>query len=65
VLVDADTLDDAFTVTDPETWVPRWTARMPWHTPDGMRYEYACHEVHYGLADTLRAARVADKDKAK
>ena len=61
--VDADTLDYAFTVTDPETWVRPWTARMPWRTQDGMMYEYACHEGNYGLANTLRASRVADKAK--
>ena len=62
---DARTLDYEFTVTDPETWARPWTARMPWHTPEGMLYEYACHEGNYGLANTLRAARLADKNRAK
>jgi hypothetical protein len=63
--VDARALEYEFTVTDPETWVRPWTARFPWHTPDGMLYEYACHEGNYGLANTLRAARLADKNKTK
>ena len=28
---------------------------------DGLIYEYACHEGNYGLANTLRSARVAEK----
>jgi hypothetical protein len=63
--VDANTIDYSFTVNDPETWVRPWTVRVPWHTPEGLLYEYACHEGNYGLVNILRAARVADKEKAK
>jgi hypothetical protein len=61
--VDADTIDYQFTVTDPETWVRPWTVAVPWHTPEGMLYEYACHEGNYGLANTLTAARKAEQEK--
>jgi hypothetical protein len=63
--VDADTIDYRFTVTDPETWARPWTAAVPWHKPDGMLYEYACHEGNYGLENTLRAARALEKEKAQ
>ena len=59
--VDAETIDYSFTVTDPDTWVRPWTARMPWNKVDGLMYEYACHEGNYGLANTLRSARAAEK----
>ena len=59
--VDADTIDYQFTVTDPETWTRPWTVKMPWNKVDGLMYEYACHEGNYGLANTLRSARVAEK----
>jgi hypothetical protein len=59
--IDANTIDYQFTVTDPETWTRPWTAKMPWNKVDGLMYEYACHEGNYGLANTLRSARVAEK----
>jgi hypothetical protein len=61
--VDANTIDYRFTVSDPQTWERPWTVAVPWHKPEGMLYEYACHEGNYGLANTLRAARAAEKDK--
>jgi hypothetical protein len=48
-------------VTDPETWTRPWTVKMPWNKVDGLMYEYACHEGNYGLANTLRSARAAEK----
>lgn len=59
--VDAETIDYRFTIADPETWTRPWTAALPWNKADGLIYEYACHEGNYGLANTLRAARVAEK----
>jgi hypothetical protein len=59
--VDAETIDYQFTVTDPETWTRPWTVKMPWNKVDGLMYEYACHEGNYGLANTLRSARAAEK----
>ena len=59
--VDAGTIDYQFTVTDPETWARPWTAKLPWNKVDGLIYEYACHEGNYGLANTLRSARFAEK----
>jgi hypothetical protein len=34
---------------------------MPWNKETGLMYEYACHEGNYGLANTLRSARMAEK----
>lgn len=60
--IDETTIDYEFTVTDPETWVRPWTVNVPWFRPDGMLYEYACHEGNYGLANTLTAARKLERD---
>ena len=60
--VDADSIDYRFTITDPDTWVRPWTVALPWNRETGLIYEYACHEGNYGLANTLNAARVAEKD---
>ena len=60
--IDADTIDYRFTITDPETWTRPWTVALPWNRLTGLIYEYACHEGNYGLANTLNAARVAERD---
>jgi hypothetical protein len=62
--VDANTIDYQFTISDPETWTRPWTVKMPWNKADGLMYEYACHEGNYGLANTLRSARAAEKAQA-
>ena len=59
--LDANTIDYQFTISDPETWTRPWTVKMPWNKVDGLIYEYACHEGNYGLANTLRSARAAEK----
>jgi hypothetical protein len=61
--VDEHTLDYRFTVSDPETWARPWTVQVPWFTPQGMLYEYACHEGNYGLINTLKAARSEEQKK--
>jgi hypothetical protein len=63
--VDETTIDYQFTVSDPATWVRPWTVQVPWHRPQGMLYEYACHEGNYGLANTLSAARALERDAQK
>jgi hypothetical protein len=63
--VDAETIDYQFTVSDPDTWTRPWTVKMPWSKVDGLMYEYACHEGNYGLANTLRSARAAEKAQNK
>lgn len=62
--VSADRIVYQFTVDDPKTWTRPWTAEVPMLTAKGPLYEYACHEGNYGMANTLRGARVADKERA-
>jgi hypothetical protein len=58
--VDADTISYRFTVEDPQTWTRSWSGETPLRRWTGPIYEYACHEGNYGLANILRAARVAE-----
>ncbi len=55
-----DNIHYAFTVDDPETWVQPWSGEMEIRRTEGPIYEYACHEGNLGLANILRAARVAE-----
>jgi hypothetical protein len=58
--VGEDLIHYAFTVDDPETWVAPWSGEMDIRRTEGPIYEYACHEGNLGLANILRAARVAE-----
>jgi len=58
---DRDTMTYRFTVDDPKTWTRSWSGEMSFHRWDGPIYEYACHEGNYGLANILRAARLAEQ----
>jgi hypothetical protein len=62
---DANTVTYRFTVEDPATWDKPWTAEVPWTHEDGLIYEFACHEGNYGLANTLRGARIDEEDAKK
>ena len=59
--VDADTIRYEFKVEDPGMWTAPWSGEMPIRKFEGPIYEYACHEGNYGLANILRAARVAER----
>ena len=63
--VDADTILYKFTVEDPGMWTKPWSGELPITKIDGQLYEYACNEGNYGLANTMRGARVADEEAAK
>jgi hypothetical protein len=58
---DAKTLIYEFTIDDPASFVKPWTAVLPMTKSDDQIFEYACHEGNYGLVNTMRGARVADK----
>ena len=58
--VDANTLEYAFTVTDPTTFVRSWTASIPYLVTDEQLFEYACHEGNYGMEGILSGARVEE-----
>jgi len=59
--VDANTIRYEFRVEDPGMWTAPWSGEMPIRKFEGPIYEYACHEGNYGLANILRAARVAER----
>jgi hypothetical protein len=63
--VDADTILYQFTVEDPGMWTKPWSGEVPISKIQGQLYEYACHEANYGLANTLRGARVAEEEAGK
>jgi hypothetical protein len=60
---DRDTITYRFTVDDPKTWTRSWSGETMLRRWDGPIYEYACHEGNYGLANILRAARLAEAAK--
>jgi hypothetical protein len=59
--VSADRIHYEFTMHDPVTWTAPWRAEVPMVRSDGRPYEYTCHEGNYGIVNTLRGARLADK----
>jgi hypothetical protein len=63
--VSADEISYQFTVEDPRTWTKPWSAEIPMLHTDGRLYEYACHEGNYGMVNTLKGARAADKKANK
>ena len=65
--VDDETIDYAFTMTDPAMFTRSWTATLPMTTNQASRgvtsgpmFEYACHEGNYGLLNIMRGARAQD-----
>jgi hypothetical protein len=64
--VDADTIEYELTVSDPNVYDKAWTARMPLdRLPTYQMLESACHEGNDYLADSLRGARVEEKEAAE
>jgi len=61
---DEETILYEFTVEDPGMWTKPWSGEVPIKKLSGQLYEYACHEANYGLANTLRGARVAEAEAA-
>jgi len=55
-----DAIDYEFTVEDPDTWTRPWSGAEQMQRIAGPIYEFACHEGNYGLANILRAQRVAE-----
>lgn len=63
--VDEDTLEYAFTVSDPNTWEQSWGGVYPLTQLDGLLFEYACTEGNYGMANILSGARALEQEAAK
>ena len=61
--IDPDTIRYQFTVEDETSWARPRSAEIPMTRTDGPLYEYACHEGNYGMRNTMRGARRADRDK--
>lgn len=53
-----DTLLYEATMTDPTTWEAPWTIEvpLPMMDPPGL-FEFACHELNYGIINVVRGAR--------
>ena len=62
-LSEEDTLLYEYTVTDPTIWVRSWTAQRHMKRNPDLIYEFACHEGNYGIVNTLRGARRADRER--
>ena len=60
---DADTLLYRFTVENGD-WQAPYTAEYTWPATDDKLYEYACHEGNYSLGNTLRGARLEEREVA-
>ena len=62
--IDADTLEYAFTVEDPDTWAEPWGGVYPLTEMDSVLFEYACTEGNYGMANILSGERAAEREAA-
>ena len=62
--LDEDTLEYAFTVTDPDTWAEPWGGVYPLTALGALLYEYACTEGNYGMANILSGARKGERETA-
>jgi hypothetical protein len=63
--VDADTVQYAFTVVDPDTWTEPWGGEYPLTKMDALLFEYACTEGNYGMANILSGQRAAESEAAE
>jgi hypothetical protein len=59
-----DRIEYTFTVYDESQWTKPWTASVPLEKEKGPIFEFACHETNYGVANTLAAVRLAEKEAA-
>ena len=62
--IDAATLRYEYTVTDPESFVSPWSARLSMTLSDAPIYETACHEGNYSMSLILSGARVREREEA-
>ena len=59
--IDGDSLLYGFTVHDPDYTAP-YSGEFPWPKADHANWEYACHEGNYSMGNTLRGARLLEKE---
>jgi hypothetical protein len=60
-LLDNNSIDYRYTVTDPTMFTRPWTVSVPMRRLDGPIYEYACHEGNVGMEGILRGGRAEDR----
>jgi hypothetical protein len=60
--IDADTVEYAFTVSDPDTWAEPWGGVYPLTEMDNVLFEYACTEGNYGMANILSGQRAVERE---
>ncbi|MDE2976541.1 MAG: hypothetical protein OXU63_03350 [Acidobacteriota bacterium] len=58
---DADTLLYRVTVENGD-WEAPYSVEYTWPASDDKLYEYACHEGNYSLGNTLRGARLEERE---
>ena len=63
--VDADTLEYAFTVSDPAVFTKAFTGIIPMRRSDARVFEFACHEGNHALRNILAGARMAEQAAAQ
>ncbi len=61
LLDNGDMLYD-FTVDDPTAWTAPWSGAFAWRRSVDKVYEYACHEGNYAMGNTLRGARLLERE---
>jgi hypothetical protein len=64
-LVGPDTIRYRFTVEDKNVWDRPWSAEYPMIRIEGIRFEYACQEGNYGMANVLSGARAKEREAAE
>jgi hypothetical protein len=60
----ANSIRYEFLVSDANLWVSDWGGEFPMEAIEGPMFEYACHEGNYGIANTLRGARLEEQAAA-
>ena len=58
---DGETVLYRFTVENGD-WEAPYTVEYTWPATDDKLYEYACHEGNYSLGNTLRGARLEERE---
>jgi hypothetical protein len=63
--LDENSIRYEFTIEDAATWDRPWKGELIMTKTEGPIFEYACHEGNYGMPNTLRGAREAEKASEK
>ncbi len=61
-MADARTLKYEFTVDDPTTWARPWSVEAPLPKIEPPLYEFACHEMNYGLINFAMGSQIREKE---